>query len=274
MLVLVIQVLRQYGSFLLNLLNDSNGHQYIEQADQMERSRAVCMRTNAVKSHQEPNAIFDENMGVLTMSGSPDSIGILTGANSGACSMLGRPSTELVGASVNVIIPNPFSIVHDDLLLGFLTGDRPAKFMVVQRNMFALRKNGTLFPVTITLRQISGGLAPAHFMAMISEVPTADGDHFLVYDMTNDRVCGISASASALLGISPQQLDAGGSHTSLENVLPGLPELAKKAQDIDVQTHINNKSRIWTAGNASCILNDLVRASLHLTCDAVLKCQI
>ena len=223
------------------------------------------MRSGVVKSHQEPNAIFDENMGVLTMSGSPESIGILTGANSGACSMLGRPSTELVGASVNSIIPNPFSTVHDDLLLGFLTGDRPAKFMVMQRNMFALRKNGTLFPVSITLRQISGGLAPAHFMAMISEVPTADGDHFLVYDMTNDRVCGISASASALLGVSPQQLDIGGSATSLEHMLPGLTEIARRAQDIDVQTQINNKSRVWTAG--------ALRIRLALKCISDVTCS-
>jgi len=224
-------VLRQYGTFLLNLLNDNSGQQYLDQAEQTERQRATSRgRTSGrhAQTHQAANAIFDVSMAVITISGDQLTLGHVLGANAGACTLFGRTTAELLGTTVQELLPATLATALNAVALRFVNGDVDAsdQSLHLQHRMFALRKSGAVFPVTVTLRQISGGIQPAVFMAMVSEVPGHDQQHTVLYDSSNQRVFAVSSNAAALLNVIPHELDRSVSIDSnlLEHLLPGALE--------------------------------------------------
>jgi len=139
--------------------------------------------------------------------------------------MFGCSVGDLVGAPVSTIIPAPFNSMHDGFLHSYLQADRPPSFMKQMQHVFASRRNGTIFPVTLRVRQISGGLSGSAFIAVISETKVARTEHFCLYDPASDRVKAVSAGLAALLSIDTQQLGSAHSEYTLARLLPSLPAL-------------------------------------------------
>jgi len=231
MLDCVLQVLRQYGAFLLNLLNDHSGQAYLDQADRLERQQNAArtataadadrtQRTTLCKSHHDFNAIFDEHMAVMIISGDHSNMGQVLGVNAGACTMLSRPSVELIGSMVHEYLPSHVCLPLRQLTMTYLNGQSAYDSMIDEYQTFGLRKNGSIFPVKITVRQISGGTQPTVFLAMISEVPTPAAQQYLLFDRANERVFGMSAGLGALLNLTPDAMSV--RQPKLKELLPSV----------------------------------------------------
>jgi len=231
MLDCALQVLRQYGAFLLNLLNDHAGQAYLDQADRLERQQNAArtagsaatdrtQRTTLCKSHHDFNAIFDEHMAVMIISGDHSNMGQVLGVNAGACTMLSRPSVELIGSMVHDYLPVVMAWPLKQLAAMFLAGRTNTSAMIDEYQTFGLRKNGSIFPVKITVRQISGGTQPTVFLAMISEVPTPAAQQYLLFDRANERVFGMSAGLGALLNLTPDAMSV--RQPKLKELLPSI----------------------------------------------------
>jgi formate hydrogenlyase transcriptional activator len=97
---------------------------------------------------------------------SPDAIlvadenGIMRGANPRAEELFGYASQEIIGQPVEMLLPARFRAAHPSHRENYNAHPR-SRQMGAAMNLFALRKDGTEFPVDIMLKPIRTGAGPA-----------------------------------------------------------------------------------------------------------------
>jgi len=106
-----------------------------ELRDREERMRAIV------------STILD---GIITM----DVKGMIENVNPAAARTFGYSLEELVGRSVNELMPEPFRSEHDTYLKSYLdTGQ--TKVIGIRRELTGLRKNGSTFPMELAVSEIA-----------------------------------------------------------------------------------------------------------------------
>ncbi len=101
-----------------------------------------------------------------------DQRGNIESANPATERMFGYSERELIGRNVSMLMPEPYRSQHDTYLKQYLkTGT--AKIIGIGREVTAARKDGTTFPISLS----------------VSEVDTGDGRIFtgIIHDLTNRR---------------------------------------------------------------------------------------
>lgn len=87
--------------------------------------------------------------GIITI----DEDAVIASMNPSAAAMFGYNAMELVGQNVRVMMPDPYSGEHDDYISNYLvTGD--AKIIGVGREVEGLRKDGTTFPLYLSIGEV------------------------------------------------------------------------------------------------------------------------
>jgi diguanylate cyclase (GGDEF)-like protein/PAS domain S-box-containing protein len=87
--------------------------------------------------------------GIITI----DAQGIVTSFNPAASEIFGYEAEEIVGRSVNLLMPNPYGKEHDDYIQRYLrTGE--VHILNVPRELNGCRKNGEIFPLEISVSEI------------------------------------------------------------------------------------------------------------------------
>ncbi|MBD0305697.1 MAG: PAS domain S-box protein, partial [Nitrospiraceae bacterium] len=100
-----------------------------------------------------------EDLFRLVVESAPDGIlivddtGAITFINARVEQMFGYSRDELVGRSVEVLVPVRFQQAHQSERIGFQKAPR-ARPMGAGRELYAVRKDGTEFPVEIGLNKI------------------------------------------------------------------------------------------------------------------------
>jgi PAS domain S-box-containing protein len=82
-----------------------------------------------------------------------DDHGIVRHANAAAARMFGYTQEELVGNNVSLLMPSPHREFHDGYLTNYLR-TREAKIIGIGRAVVALKKDGTLFPVDVSVSEV------------------------------------------------------------------------------------------------------------------------
>lgn len=125
-------------------------------AARMQRRNAeledvVAHRTQALREkHEHLEAIWNSAFdAIITI----DSRGQIETANRATENMFGYSAAELSGQNVNVLMPSPFREEHDDYLRRFReTGE--ARILNVPRELLARRKDGSTFPIDLSVTQV------------------------------------------------------------------------------------------------------------------------
>lgn len=99
-----------------------------------------------------------------------DHVGRITGFNRSAERQFGYSSAEILGQNVSVLMPEPYHKAHDDYLERYGRSGVP-HIIGVGREVEALRKDGTVFPVFLSVGQIADA-QPARFIGFIRDVTT------------------------------------------------------------------------------------------------------
>ena len=107
--------------------------------------------------------------GIITINES----GVMELVNPAAAQLFGYPQEELLGRSINQLMPSPHAQQHDDYLQRYMeTGE--ARIIGIGREVKGKKKDGTLFPIRLS----------------ISEVPTKQGKRLftgIVHDLTQQK---------------------------------------------------------------------------------------
>lgn len=94
--------------------------------------------------------------------------GIVRKINRACCTLFGYEEEELVGRNVSVLMPPPFSRDHDKYIHSYLDTGR-AKIIGIGRDSLGKRKDGTVFPIHISVGQARMG-GDVTFVGIIRDI--------------------------------------------------------------------------------------------------------
>ncbi|QDU29258.1 Sensor protein FixL [Anatilimnocola aggregata] len=116
-----------------------------------ELEEVVSHRTQALREkHEHLEAIWNSAFdAIITI----DSQGRIETANRAAEKMFGYSNVEMIGQNVKILMPSPFREEHDGYLRHYLeTGE--ARILNIPRELVARRKDGSTFPIDLSVTQV------------------------------------------------------------------------------------------------------------------------
>lgn len=116
-----------------------------------ELEEVVTRRTHALQDkHEHLKAIWNSAFdAIITI----DSHGLIETANLAAEIMFGYSSAEMIGQNVRMLMPSPFRDEHDGYLKRYRE-TRHQQILNVPRELVARRKDGSTFPIDLSVTQV------------------------------------------------------------------------------------------------------------------------
>ncbi len=113
-----------------------------------------------------------------------DHRGRMTASNDAASRMFGYRLDELLAENVAMLMPEPDRIAHDGFLARYLETGEP-RFIGIGRDVTARRKDGTTFPVRLSVGQIADS-GPPRFVGIVRDV-SAEREASAAIKLERDR---------------------------------------------------------------------------------------
>lgn len=175
-----------------------------------ELEEVVSQRTQALREKHEHlqatwNSAFDA---IITI----DSQGLIETANLAAEKMFGYPNAGMIGQNVKMLMPSPFREEHDGYLRHYReTGQ--ARILNMPRELVARRKDGSTFPIDLSVTQVDHS---EYFTGIIRDISERKElqKHVLesaaeeqrrigreLHDGTGQELTGLSLVAGTLLNL-------------------------------------------------------------------------
>ncbi len=111
-----------------------------------ERERSESQTRRFVEAAPDATLIVDEG-------------GKIKVVNAQAEMMFGYPREELVGKSVNLLVPNPSKAIHSELIKGFFL-DPLSRYMETGRELTGRKEDGSEFPIEVNLSAVGSEEKP------------------------------------------------------------------------------------------------------------------
>jgi PAS domain S-box-containing protein len=140
-------IMKLYGSFLAQVANrHDKGEQLILRAEEEKVIRARNRRLS-----EKYLSFFDDELGIMMISGAPDNEGTIVYANSRASEITGYSLQTLHGSNISTIIPPPFASTHASFMKSYLN-DLPSDSLQHPSTMFFYVQSCKIIPVNVNLK--------------------------------------------------------------------------------------------------------------------------
>ncbi|EFJ45814.1 hypothetical protein VOLCADRAFT_93917 [Volvox carteri f. nagariensis] len=143
--------------------------------------------------------------------------------------LLGYPKTELEGANVSIIMPQPFSGRHPSYLSRYVQGGEPHILDTV-RDVVALHKERHVFPLQICVTKLSGVGTDAIFLGLLRPQPL-DSRNMRAWVAPNGVILCTDPQFSSLTGLLGEEMVGRNIQTLCTDMaaVEALLELCKEA---------------------------------------------
>ncbi len=146
------------------------------------------MQQELIRKEDRIRGIMDSVADSIVMT---DEQGIIESANLVVHKMFGYQSSELVGKSINVLVPELYARTHDHHIAKYLV-NRKAPMVGVERELVGRRKDASTFPVEIFLNEINLDHR-RHFVATLCDITDRKNQTaILEYQALHDGLTGLA----------------------------------------------------------------------------------
>ena len=253
-----VYVLYMYGLFNKIILeNKSIANEYFYKLNSIiiNRKSLSDLNTGSILK-------FGENSDsmVIVANGEIKNIGKIINLHFNYFEFLGYEKNEIIGESINALIPNKLSIIHDQIILNYYSTAK-AKLINKERLVFIVHKNGYVFPAEVFLRTsitYDFGLRFVLFLnrdvfSLKRYLPKSLFDDDLIYYLIfddEDLICQISANFKRDFSLNKEFLDElsyfhSDKKFSLKDLLPELEsdqkknDLFRKNKQVNMKLNLN-----------------------------------
>lgn len=144
-----------------------------------EKTRAL------VSSEQRMRAILDNTVdGIITI----NEKGIVQTYNTACEKIFGYKAEEVIGGNVNILMPEPYHHEHDSYIANYLSSGK-AKIIGIGREVEGRRKDGTIFPMDLSIGEVKTGDHHA-FVGIVRDITERKES-----EQTKDLLASIVASS-------------------------------------------------------------------------------
>jgi PAS domain S-box-containing protein len=120
-----------------------------------------------------------------------DQDGFITDANRAVCEMFGYAEGELIGLSVNLLVPPHIRPLHQEHLARFLASDETERRMGKRGEITGYRKNGTFFPLEASIAKFHSDKAWVLVTTMRDLTAAKEAEAELNRRATHDALTGL-----------------------------------------------------------------------------------
>lgn len=200
------------------------------------------------KTVQERTKTLRENEAKLTslVENAVDAIitinehGIIQSFNTSAISMFGYKLSEVIGQNVKMLMPNPYKEEYDVYLSNYLnTGEK--KIIGIGREVTALRKDGTTFPIELSVSEIDSEDDHQFFTGIIRDITDQKSKELALQESTIEAKRANHAKSEFLSSMSHEL------RTPMNAIL-GFGQLLQRSSDNLTELQSNNVDEILYAG--------------------------
>ncbi|KAJ3075174.1 Nitrogen permease reactivator protein [Podochytrium sp. JEL0797] len=132
------------------------------------------------------NLASEENA-IIKISGERSNVGVIMHTNENFNTLFGYPNGEAVGKNIDIIVPSPFSEMHDGLLKKYLdTG--AARVIDAFQTVMGIHKQGHLLPIVLCVKHNKNTDGTRAFAGFIKALPPSATSGYLIFDANTLRV--------------------------------------------------------------------------------------
>lgn len=154
-------------------------------------------KKSLVEVIRSSDSLFADDTVVIHVSGNKDNAGIILKANQGLSKVFGYSNTEVIGHLINILMPTIYAKRHTEYLERFFKTGHKTVFNV-ERNFFALHRNGYCFHMKFYAKQMPKLDEGIQYVAMIKA--TESNNDYILTDMRG-VIDSFSAGVTSLLNL-------------------------------------------------------------------------
>jgi len=111
-------------------------------------SRALALRRELEDERRFSQAVTNNLVDAIITIGDH---GMIESVNPACCQIFGYPASEMIGRNVSMLMPEPFRSAHDAYIAHYVNGGAPKVLGTNGREAEGLRKDGSIFPVSLSV---------------------------------------------------------------------------------------------------------------------------
>lgn len=113
-------------------------------------SRSIALRRELEDARRFNQAVTDNLLdAIITI----DERGLIESVNPACCHIFGYPAREMLGRNIAMLMPEPHRSAHDGYIGAYLAGGVPAILGTPGREAEGLRKDGSVFPLSLSISE-------------------------------------------------------------------------------------------------------------------------
>ncbi|KAJ3341336.1 hypothetical protein HDU83_006673 [Entophlyctis luteolus] len=170
-----------------------------------------------------------EDNAIIKISGERGNLGIITATNDNFNKLFGYCQGEIVGRNINMIVPSPFSELHDGFLRKYLeTGS--SRVIDVFQQVMGVHKDGYLLPIILCVKHNQEADGKRAFAGYIKATKESKTSGFVIFDSNTLRLKYATKNIEETFSFKVSQM---GGSSFVGQLFPGLDETSIK----EVSTH-------------------------------------
>jgi len=233
-----IRTLKIYGNFLKDIMNDNfEAQRIIEKAEYAEKSINLdrnLFETDRLKYSENSKTC------ILMCSGNIHSMGKVLDASSEMTNILNFSHSEIIGQSINQIMPEIIGMNHDALMMRYFQTSVP-NVIGRERPVFPMNKAGYIVPCALMIKvypNLDQGIRVVGFLRKLElnssqtlkpkvgeeVIINSLRTHYIMYGGEHDEIYAVSESCYDSFGIPAQITNGNCADFTIDSIIPEFHE--------------------------------------------------